>query len=217
MLASPWSRVGAAVAAVVVVAAVVFGVHELTSNSAAAGPGETVQAYVARNLWMSYNCKQQSPETPPKLQTYSASDAGLIDSAVCRYANGNIDVQLALYDTDQDSRQGWTYLSQPYQLAQPTGTQCNKDHPRSSGQWPHMKGVEGGWRSCDRPSGWIAWTVLHRATDSPELTHSILAVATTNGDASTLSDWWRKCKHQLGEGTKGMPNMPPCPGVKMSG
>lgn len=81
-----------------------------------------------------------------------------------------------------------------------------------------MSGSVGGWRSCllSADRGWIAWTVRSEATDSPQLTHSILAVATLNGASpSTLTNWWRNCKHQLGEGMEGTGGMPRCPGVKM--
>jgi len=216
------------VGALVVVATVVLGIHQLTAGSASGSAatdmtGNELQHYVSAPFWRNYHCRRPAQPVPPSLPTSngeaSATDVGLIDSAVCTYPPKKIRVQLALYATDAQSKAGWLRLEVPYHLGTDNGLPCNRHHlVGASGQWHHSaEGQIGGWRFCSIQhdgEGVIVWTLLSSATNS--LPHSILAVAQQGkGEVDYhLTEWWRGCKHHLGEGMMGVPgSMPKCEGT----
>jgi hypothetical protein len=179
-----------------------------------------IRHYVTDQLWSSYHCQRQTPPVTPSLPTtgsgVSATAGGLLDSAVCRYNPKQIRVQLALYQTDAQSKAGWLQLEGPYGLGENNGFKCNSQHlGGASGEWHHGAGKEvGGWRFCSIKSdgeGVIAWTLLSNATHP----HSILAVATQGkGEVDFhLTEWWKGCRHHFGEGMAGVAGMAACAGV----
>jgi hypothetical protein len=231
----------AAAALVVLVAAGLFALSQGSSKTAAtgttggAGPGSSTMptgamptgagnpamltAYVTPNVWAAYHCQRQTPPAPIAISNATAPLTGLVDSATCLFSKGNITVHLNLFQSDAESTAGWNALLAPTQLIPSRTASCNRYSLKSAGTWRHIaiKGARtGGWKYCDlspQGKGYIVWTVKSEATANPaHLTHSLLLTASQSQGAPTnLILWWKSCRHQLGEGTGGMLNMPMCP------
>jgi serine/threonine protein kinase len=190
-----------------------------SNMSIGTGNPAMLTAYVQPSVWAAYHCQRQMPPAPIRISSATAPLTGLLDSATCRFARGNITLTLNLFKTDADSSAGWHALLGPTALVPSRTASCNRYSLKSAGIWRHMdmKGARpGGWKFCDlsaNGTGYIVWTVKSEATANPSgLTHSLLLSAfQPQGTAKNMLGWWHSCRHQLGEGTGVMLNMPTCP------